>query len=164
MEVALLMKIPVLNGGSSTFKSSLFEVTGEEGSAAQKPLWEAPVDWEHHPGTAEIQIKSAGKSETRSIPVKAPLDSLDPLMDMLPHRDQVQVAGHRVVHGGRAFRERARITPEVHKGIAEMASFAPEHNRLELEAIDCMERILGAQVPQVAVFDTAFHANLPPAA
>jgi len=158
------MRILVLNGGSSSFKSSLFDVTGKEGAAAPQPLWEARVDWEHHPGTAEIQTKSAGKSETHSIPVKAPLDSLDPLMEMLPHRDQVQVAGHRVVHGGRAFRESARITPEVHKGIAEMASFAPEHNRLELEAIDCMERILGAHIPQVAVFDTAFHANLPPAA
>jgi len=158
------MRILVLNGGSSSFKSSLFDVTGKEGAAAPQPLWEARVDWEHHPGTAEIQTKSAGKSETHSIPVKAPLDSLDPLMEMLPHRDHVQVAGHRVVHGGRAFRESARITPEVHKGIAEMTSFAPEHNRLELEAIDCMERILGADIPQVAVFDTAFHAHLPPAA
>ena len=45
-----------------------------------------------------------------------------------------------------------------------MASFAPEHNRLELEAIECMERILGPDAVQVAVFDTAFHASLPPPA
>jgi acetate kinase len=68
------------------------------------------------------------------------------------------------VHGGRAFRESARITPEVRAGIARMTSFAPEHNRLELEAIDCMDRILGPATPQVAVFDTAFHASLPPPA
>jgi acetate kinase len=66
-----------------------------------------------------------------------------------------------VVHGGRAFRESTRITPEVRAGIAQMASFAPEHNRLELEAIECMERILGPDAVQVAVFDTAFHATLP---
>lgn len=158
------MKILVLNGGSSSFKSSVFEVTGKEGSAAPNPLWEAHVDWEEHPGTAEIQVKSGGTVSNHSVPVKAPLDALEPLMEMLPDRGQIQVAGHRVVHGGRAFRESARITPEVRAGIAEMASFAPEHNRLELEAIDCAERILGPDVVQVAVFDTAFHATLAPAA
>jgi acetate kinase len=158
------MKILVLNGGSSSFKSSLFDVTGDEGSGAPNPLWEARVDWEHHAGTAEIQIKSAGAVSTRSVPVKSPLDSLDPLMEMLPHRNDIHVAGHRVVHGGRAFRESTRITPDVRAGIAQMASFAPEHNRLELEAIECMERILGPDAVQVAVFDTAFHASLPPAA
>ena len=158
------MKILVLNGGSSSFKSSLFDITGNEGSAAANPMWEARVDWEHHPGTAEIQIKSAGAVSTRSVPVKSPLDSLDPLMEMLPNRNEIQVAGHRVVHGGRTFRESTRITPDVRAGIARMASFAPEHNRLELEAIECMERILGPDAVQVAVFDTAFHASLPPPA
>src|SRR5271155_1597351 len=76
-------------------------------------------------------------------------------------RGEVEAAGHRVVHGGRAFRESTRITPEVREGIARMASFAPEHNRLELEAMDAMARILGPQAVQVAVFDTAFHATLP---
>jgi acetate kinase len=85
-------------------------------------------------------------------------------MDMLPNRGEIEVAGHRVVHGGRAFRESTRITPEVRAGIARMASFAPEHNRLELEAMEAMDRILGPKVAQVAVFDTAFHASLPPPA
>ncbi len=85
-------------------------------------------------------------------------------MEMLPDREQIKVAGHRVVHGGRAFRDSTRITPEVLAGIAKMTSFAPEHNRLELEAIECMERILGRDAVQVAVFDTAFHASLPPPA
>jgi acetate kinase len=158
------MKILVLNGGSSSFKSSLFDVTGNEASAAPNPLWEARVDWEHHPGTAEIHVKSAGAATNKSVPVKQPLDSLGPLMEMLPHRDEIHVAGHRVVHGGRAFRESTRITPKVRAGIAQAASFAPEHNRLELEAIDCMARILGPSAVQVAVFDTAFHATLPPPA
>ena len=158
------MKILVLNGGSSSFKSSLFDVPGNEGSAVPNPLWEAHVDWEQHPGTAEIQVKSAGAVTTRSVPVMSPLDSLAPLMEMLPSRGEIHVAGHRVVHGGRAFRESTRITPEVRAGIAQMASFAPEHNRLELEAIECMKRILGPDAVQVAVFDTAFHASLPPPA
>lgn len=158
------MKILVLNGGSSSFKSSVFEVTGQEGSAAPKALWEAHVDWERHPGTAEIRVTAGGAVTNRNVPVKAPLDSLAPLMEMLPDREQIKVAGHRVVHGGRAFRDSTRITPEVLAGIAKMTSFAPEHNRLELEAIECMERILGRDAVQVAVFDTAFHASLPPPA
>jgi acetate kinase len=168
------MKILVLNGGSSSFKSSLFDVSGTEGAAAApRALWEARVDWERHPGMADISVKTAvGANSKLSIPVKAPLESLDPLMEMLwtgdtaviRGRSEIQAAGHRVVHGGRAFRESARITPEVRAGIARMTSFAPEHNRLELEAIDCMDRILGPATPQVAVFDTAFHASLPPPA
>jgi len=73
----------------------------------------------------------------------------------------VDAVGHRIVHGGRAFRETTRITPEVKQAIVQMASFAPEHNRLEVEAIDQMEQLLGMGVPQVAVFDTAFHSTLP---
>jgi len=158
------MKILVLNGGSSSFKSSVFEVTGREGSAAPRALWEGHVDWERHPGTAEIRVTAGGAVTNRNVPVKAPLDSLAPLMEMLPDREQIKVAGHRVVHGGRVFRDSTRITPEVLAGIAKMTSFAPEHNRLELEAIECMERILGRDAVQVAVFDTAFHATLPPPA
>jgi acetate kinase len=169
LEVALLMRILALNGGSSTFKASLFDVNGSEGPAAPRPLWDARVDWEHHPGEAEIQVKTAGATATRTIPIRAPLESLDPLMEMLwsgdtqvvRNRSEIEAVGHRVVHGGRALRESTRISPEVRAGIARMASFAPEHNRLELEAMEAMDRILGPQAVQVAVFDTAFHATLP---
>jgi acetate kinase len=169
LEVALLMKILALNGGSSTFKASLFEVSGNEGPAAPHPLWDARADWQHHPGEAEIQVKTGRATATRTIPIHAPLESLDPLMEMLwsgdtqvvHNRGEIEAAGHRVVHGGRAFRQSTRVTPEVRAGIARMASLAPEHNRLELEAMDAMTRILGPQAVQVAVFDTAFHASLP---
>jgi len=159
------MKILVLNGGSSSFKSSLYDVTGKEGSGApHPPLWDGRVNWEHHTGAAEIQV-TAGESVTRrTVNVRSPIDSLGPLMEMLPDRGEIAAAGHRVVHGGRAYRNSTRITPEVRAGIARMASFAPEHNRLELEAMDAMDRLLGPQAVQVAVFDTAFHATLPPAA
>jgi acetate kinase len=75
--------------------------------------------------------------------------------------ERIDAVGHRIVHGGRAFRETTRITPEVKQTIAAMANLAPEHNRLEVEAIEHMERLLGPDVPQVAVFDTAFHASMP---
>jgi acetate kinase len=77
------------------------------------------------------------------------------------HAEGIDAVGHRVVHGGRAFRETTRITPEVKQTIVQMATFAPEHNRLEVDGIEHMERLLGPDVPQVAVFDTAFHATMP---
>ena len=69
------MKILVVNGGSSSFKSSLFEITGKEGSpAAPRPLWDARVDWQQHTGIAEMQVKTAGGAVSKSsIPVKSPL-------------------------------------------------------------------------------------------
>jgi acetate kinase len=68
------------------------------------------------------------------------------------------------VHGGPKYRESVVLTPEVRAAIAQQAEFAPAHNKLELAAIEAVDRLIGPQVPQVAVFDTAFHKTLRPAA
>jgi acetate kinase len=70
---------------------------------------------------------------------------------------------HRIVNGGK-LRETVRITPEVRATIAQEAEVAPAHNKFELQAIDTAENVFGADVPQIAVFDTSFHATLEPAA
>ena len=67
--------------------------------------------------------------------------------------------GHRVVHGGNKYRESVRITPQVKETIQHLSSFAPLHNPANLEGIEAVERVLG-NVPQVAVFDTAFHSHI----
>jgi acetate kinase len=71
--------------------------------------------------------------------------------------------GHRVVHGGQDYRESVEITEEVKKAIAHLATLAPSHNPANLEGIEAIEQHWGS-VPQVAVFDTAFHSHLPDAA
>ncbi len=68
--------------------------------------------------------------------------------------------GHRIVHGGPGFERLVLITQGVKRVIAKVAKFAPLHNQAELEGIDLVEELLGI-VPQVAVFDTSFHRNLP---
>jgi acetate kinase len=157
------MRILVLNGGSSSLKTVLYEVgTGPLPLQPLPPLWSAGVDWGRHPGAAEIRVRSAAGSTNQTLPIPSPEAVLRPVLESLP--GQVDVAGHRVVHGGKAFRESTRITPEVKKAIAGLVEYAPEHNRLELEAIEAVENTLGAGLPQVAVFDTAFHATLAPAA
>jgi acetate kinase len=73
----------------------------------------------------------------------------------------IGAAGHRVVHGGERFQRSALITDEVQRGIEENIDLAPLHNPHNLKGIAAVRAVLGAGVPQVAVFDTAFHHTLP---
>lgn len=86
------------------------------------------------------------------------------IAEALDGAPRVDAAGHRIVHGGRSFQQSVRITREVKAEIARLANFAPEHNLLEVEGIEAAEKFLGPDVPQVAVFDTAFHTTMPPEA
>ncbi|HZT30262.1 MAG TPA: acetate kinase [Bryobacteraceae bacterium] len=165
------MKILVLNGGSSTLKALLCEFTGPRPpESPQPPLWEAHAEWGWRPGLAELRAKNAcGGIDEREIPIDASSAVIEPLLAalwegparVLQSRGEIEVVGHRVVHGGHAFTETTRVTAEVRAAIARLVEFAPEHNRLELEAILAAEAVFGEAVPQVAVFDTAFHTSMP---
>ena len=164
------MKILVLNGGSSTLKATLRELDGSLPSVPPPPLWEAQADWGRQPGKAQIRVCGAGGVRAESeVDIEAPAAVLEPVLATLwsgPAKAiagprEIDVVGHRVVHGGHAFQQTIRITPEVKEEIHKYVDFAPEHNRLELEAIEAAERVVGPVAPQVAVFDTAFHTTLP---
>jgi len=73
----------------------------------------------------------------------------------------IDAVGHRVVHGGEKFRASVKINEEVLKGIEDCIELAPLHNPANLKGIHAATRLLGPGVPQVAVFDTAFHATMP---
>jgi acetate kinase len=73
----------------------------------------------------------------------------------------VHAAGHRVVHGGELFQESVIVTNDVLKGIEECIDLAPLHNPQNLKGILGVREIFGEQMPQVAVFDTAFHTSIP---
>jgi acetate kinase len=165
------MKILVLNGGSSTLKATLREVRDDGAPAAPPPLWEAQADWGRETGQAAIRVRAGGVSHESTLSIRSHEEVLRPVMEALwngPAKalggpGEVGAVGHRVVHGGKAFIETIRVTPAVREGIRRYCEFAPEHNRLELEAIEAAEQIFGPAVPQVAVFDTQFHATLPQA-
>jgi acetate kinase len=72
----------------------------------------------------------------------------------------IHAVGHRVVHGGEAFTDSVRITDDVIAGIENCIDLAPLHNPTNLRGIRAIRELLGPQVPQVAVFDTAFHHSL----
>lgn len=73
----------------------------------------------------------------------------------------IHAVGHRVVHGGEQFKESARIDDQVLKGIEDCIDLAPLHNPNNIKCITAAREIFGKDVPQVAVFDTAFHHTIP---
>ncbi len=162
------MKILVLNAGSSSQKSCLYELGDELPDQPLQPLWEAKVDWTNHQGVAEIEVKTQHgatlKEESpgdRSTVIAHILNSLwSGDTQVIEQLSDIDVVGHRVVHGGQDYRESVRITADVKAAITRLAIFAPVHNPVNLEGIEAIEKALGS-VPQVAVFDTAFHSDLP---
>ncbi|CAN5423678.1 acetate kinase [soil metagenome] len=108
--------------------------------------------------------ESGGAVDWRSEPV-ATSDHASALEQLLGDLDLSTVAavGHRVVQGGTRFREAVQIDDSVTSAIDELAVLAPLHNRAALDGIAAIGRLL-PEVPQVAAFDTAFHATLPPVA
>ncbi|MEG4860574.1 acetate kinase [Microcoleus sp. K1-B6] len=166
------MKILVLNAGSSSQKSCLYELNDVLPDRPLQPLWEAQIDWTHQQGIAELKVKTAKgdrleeefASESREDAISRMLESLwKGRTQTINDLNEIDIVGHRVVHGGQDYQQSTLISPDVKKAIARLSVFAPVHNPVNLEGIEALEKIL-PNVPQVAVFDTAFHAQLPPAA
>ncbi|MEG5028849.1 acetate kinase [Microcoleus sp. AT8-B1] len=166
------MKILVLNAGSSSQKSCLYELNDVLPDQPLQPLWEAQIDWTHQQGIAELKVKTAKgdrleeefASESRQDAISRMLESLwKGKTQTINDLNEIDIVGHRVVHGGQDYQQSTLISPDVKQAIARLSVFAPVHNPVNLEGIEAIEKIL-PNVPQVAVFDTAFHAQLPPAA
>ena len=85
------------------------------------------------------------------------------VLDSLGSDHDIAAVGHRVVHGGSRYTDPTVITDEVERGIDELSALAPLHNPANLQGIRAARAAM-PDIPQVAVFDTAFHATLPPAA
>ena len=168
------MKILVLNAGSSSQKSCLYDLRAESlPHNPPEPLWEGLIDWSHQAGTAELKIKTAAgsslKQEMASTDRAAVTAQLLASLwqgetQVLEYPSDITVVGHRVVHGGSEYRQSTLISETVKDAIARLAVFAPVHNPANLDGIKAIEQILGPEIPQVAVFDTAFHSQLPAAA
>ncbi|PQV62670.1 acetate kinase [Abditibacterium utsteinense] len=161
------MKILVLNAGSSSQKCCLYQVAGAELPARMPaPLWEAETDGD------KLKVStSAGQFFDENIAAASSSSAISHLLEtlwsgptaVLQDKSEIDIVGHRVVHGGRDFRVPTRITNEVKIAIERLSPLAPAHNPAALAGIKAVEALLG-DVPQVAVFDTAFHASLPDAA
>ncbi len=173
------MKILVLNAGSSSQKSSLYDLGGSLPERPPDPIWEVRMEY----GVADPSDQETGESSAHMTRVrtKARGTATESLTDVGSRREatehmlaslwsgaaavvsgphEIDVVGHRVVHGGTDYSEPTRVTPAVKAAIKRLEAFAPLHNQAELEGIEVVEKTLGT-VPQVVAFDTAFHAHMP---
>ncbi|MBW4617463.1 MAG: acetate kinase [Desmonostoc vinosum HA7617-LM4] len=166
------MKILILNAGSSSQKSCLYEINETLPNEAPEPLWQGKVNWTQDRGVAEIKVKTITGAtlqeeiygDSRQAHVAYMLYTLTRgATKVIGQLSEIDVVGHRVVHGGQNYRNSVIITEEVKKAIASLSNLAPAHNPAALEGIEAIEQSLG-EVPQVAVFDTGFHSTLPDAA
>ena len=156
------MKILVLNCGSSSVKYKLID------SDTKKVLAEGGVEKIGLPDSFLKFKKPDGEKETIYVPmptakeaVKNILDLLtDPKNGVVKSLDEIEAVGHRVVHGMEDFSESVLITPDVIKKVKEAYSVAPLHNPANVTGIEAVESLI-PDVPQVAVFDTAFHQTMP---
>jgi acetate kinase len=161
------MKILVLNSGSSSQKSCLYELGETSPAAVPEPLWAANIEWDGD--SAEVSVrKPGGKLVRASVKISSRKAALQHLLSSLwsdksrlvEKPSAIDVVGHRVVHGGPHYKYPVRIDAEVKAAIAGVSVFAPLHNRAELEGMEIVEQVLGP-VPQVGVFDTGFHSQMP---
>ena len=164
------MKILVMNAGSSSQKSCLYEVDRNLPHEAPRPLWQAHADWTKEKDHVELKIKtSAGKEHTSTLEPGSHGQIVKQLLQTLWQGEaraidspgEIALVGHRIVHGGPHYQKSVWVTPEVKHTIDQLKSFAPLHNPVNLEGIEAIEELMG-DVPQVACFDTAFHSSLPP--
>lgn len=162
------MNILVLNAGSSSQKSCLYSLE-EPFPTASKPLWSAHLDWTVVQSGGIFTVESNGIKQ--KIEVQEHDTALTVLLNtlvrgetkILESLEEIDLVGHRVVHGGAKYSQATVITEEVKKAIADFIPLAPSHNPVNLAGIDTIEKIL-PEIPQVAVFDTAFHTTIPQAA
>jgi len=153
-------KILVINSGSSTIKADVFLVKDN----APVFLAKALADKIGKPD-ATLVIKSAEKKISElAIGGLAVTDALDCLFSELAasgvcHKEELLAVGHRVVHGGGRYSAPVVVDDAVVTAIREMSVFAPLHNPANLAGIEHCRR--ATPVPQVAVFDTAFHQSMP---
>lgn len=157
------MKILVINAGSSSLKYQLIDMDTEEmlakgncekigqmmgifghKTADGRSIWHEVIMRNHT--EAFQQVKEA---------------LLDPEMGVITDLNDVSAIGHRVVQGGSLFSESMLIDETVLAGIESLIPLAPLHNSAHVQGINACLNVFGSEVPQIAVFDTAFHATMP---
>src|SRR5512137_2781600 len=157
------MAILVINAGSSSVKFTLFDQDGETVRAS------GIVERIGFDGT---RLKYRGREEKtvdRLVPVANADEAVGAILAALTHQDhgaiesirEISAVGHRVVHGGERLTHPVVVDPGVKDYLNECGRFAPLHNPHHLKGIEACERHIPHAV-QVTVFDTAFHATLPP--
>jgi len=162
--------ILVLNVGSSTLKFQLID-TDAASIAAATDRRLAGGQIERIGGEAIVELNAAGRPSVKTaVQLRDHAAAVEYLIGWLASEQsgaaitrvaEIEAVGHRVVHGGERFSQSVRVDNEVWRAIEDLIDLAPLHNPHNLRGISAARAVLGPGVPQVAVFDTAFHHTLP---
>ncbi|MGD9559451.1 MAG: acetate/propionate family kinase [Oscillospiraceae bacterium] len=156
------MKILVINCGSSSLKYQLIDMDGEQ------VLCRGLCDRIGIDGST-ISHKAKGEEFKKDVALPDHAEAFTQMLAMMTEgegavvasKDEISAVGHRVVHGGEKFSTSAIVTDDIIKAIEEVSPLAPLHNPPNLQGIRSAQQVFGKSVPQVAVFDTAFHQTMP---
>lgn len=166
------MNVLAINSGSSSLKFKVVEID----DVPDKAMGRTHV---HYDGVIEdigpaatLRLRRAGTGTAKSTePVTTHVDAVQRMMRLLEEASRqdgpalrIDAVGHRIVHGGEEFRAPVLIDDAVTSAFDRLTELAPLHNPGCLAGIKGARAVMGAQVPMVAVFDTAFHRTIPPRA
>ena len=157
-----IQKVLVVNCGSSSLKFQLFDMKGE------KMLCKGLVERIGLDGSRLVYTKTGCDKVVREVPMKDHVAAIGQVMAVLTDAEvgviaslsELDAIGHRVVHGGDKFSASAKLTAAAKKLIAKCIPLAPLHNPANLQGIEACEKAAKG-VPNVGVFDTAFHQTMP---
>ena len=163
LTIVIIMKILILNAGSSSLKYQMFDMENNEvlcsGLVERIAIDGGKITHktktgEKHPFDLDLPNHEVALHKVLDILVNPEYGAVKSL-------DEINAVGHRVVHGGEKFAHSTLITPEVKKVLHELIELAPLHNPANIMGIEACEKVLPG-VPNVAVFDTAFHQTMKP--
>lgn len=164
------MHILVLNVGSSSLKFQLID-TDESAIAQNRDQRLARGQIERIGGEAIATLEATGRvPATSAITIRDHAAAVEHIVAWLTSAEsgvpitsvaEIEAVGHRVVHGGERFTHSTRVDDDVRRALEELIELAPLHNPHNLRGISAASAVFGPGIPQVAVFDTAFHQTLP---
>lgn len=156
------MLVLVINAGSSSLKYQLFDMPS--GRVLTKGVFERigiPGGKNVHTVTGKPKIEAAYEMKTHTDAIRILTKVLtDPEIGVIRSMSEIDAVGHRILHGGAKFSESVLVDDKVLQAIEECIPLGPLHNPANLMGIRACAEVMG-DVPQVAVFDTAFHQTMP---
>ncbi len=159
------MKILVINCGSSSLKYQLFDMDNEtviaKGNCEKIGSDDSFIGGSVNGEKFETNVFMPNHTEA-FLQVKKALTEGD--FKVIDDLSEISAIGHRVVQGGALFKESTLVNDEVIAGIKELCDLAPLHNPAHIQGINACLDVFGKDVPQVTVFDNAFHSTMPPEA
>ena len=159
------MKVLVINCGSSSLKYQLIDMDGEKvlckGLCERIGMESSTITHEANGNKATTPAIFPTHTEAFHELIKKMTTGAGKCIEDV---GEINAIGHRIVHGGEKFQSSCVITDEVVDALRELSPLAPLHNPAGILGIETARKVFGPDVPQVAVFDTAFHSTMPPKA